>query len=184
VTVGNRTDPDAAPAAPVVHAVDEVRDAPVNRVGLQCRFPVELIAEDLEFDLDPLVGKVPLVLCDEKRNRVDRGHQTDRKVLRFDQARGEYKEKEDGKSGAERGEPSARSPSPAGIVGASVHGPILRGEGGACQVSIASRSTRSNLALIATITVERDIRIAPTSGDRMMPTPARTPAARGMATTL
>ena len=43
---------------------------------------------------------------------------------------------------------------------------------------------RSSCALIATITVLRDISTAPIAGDSTIPRPARTPAASGMATTL
>jgi len=43
---------------------------------------------------------------------------------------------------------------------------------------------RKSWALMATITVLRDMRSAPTAGDRTTPTGARTPAARGKATML
>ena len=43
---------------------------------------------------------------------------------------------------------------------------------------------RSNCALMATITVLSDIRMAPTAGESKMPTGASTPAASGSATTL
>src|SRR4051794_7848671 len=43
---------------------------------------------------------------------------------------------------------------------------------------------RSSWALSATTTVEADMRMAPTAGDKVMPAKANTPAASGMATTL
>ena len=43
---------------------------------------------------------------------------------------------------------------------------------------------RSSTALIATMTVERDMRTAAKAGSRIIPLKAKTPAASGMATTL
>jgi hypothetical protein len=105
------------------------RNAAVDCVGLKRRFAVELIAEDLQFHGDALVGEVSLVLGDEQRNRVDRRHQSDREILRRDEPGGDYAEKEDGQSEAYEGAPSRGASFPVGIACASVHAPILRQKG-------------------------------------------------------
>src|SRR5690606_13152032 len=71
--------------------------------------------------------------------------------------------------------------------GSRPHAALLLGIHHLCSpVSMVTYSVRrrSSCALMATITVESDIRIAPTAGASTIPFPASTPAASGIATML